>query len=368
MRTIAIAFAALVASISAATPALSAACSLKTADVVATSPYFANNMRQVEDVTPGSVSFVHKDDPRIAVVFMMTNQTENVTQISRSEYIDRLEDRLQDFAIGVRTQGRWAEHSVYPYDPVASRITYEQDVTGVGPAMVSKMQIMLTPGCLMTADFVAPNSPNLRSRWVGLHAAVAGIRDSANRYVVPENWLPDRKVPSGTTSFLGGVVSPIGVLLLLYFMMSQMRNLDPPGVTVRIVMGCSAVISAGALVLMRSQFIAGLQERTFADGGLLLGALAVATAVGAFTSQRGTLVALLGILISGIALGVESAFRWTPDYYVTGVLSASFILLGISGFYAWSEASSSARLRRVTEAREQETKRIAAIGRPDAAF
>lgn len=366
MRTIAILAAALITSISAATPAFSGTCNLRTADVVGSSPFFASNMRQVEDPTPNSASFVHKDDPRIAVVFSMSNQVEDVTGISRSDYIEKLETKLQDFAIGVRTSGRWAEHSVYPYDPVAGRVTYEQDVDGLGHAMVSKMQIMFTPNCLLTADFVSPNSPNLRSRWVALHAAIAGIRDTAARYVVPGNWLPDRKVPSGFTSFLGGVVSPIGVLFLLYLMMSQMKNLDPPGVTVRIVMGCSAVIAIGAVALMRQSFLTGLQERTFVDGGMLLAILAFASGIGALNAQRATLVGLLSILIGGIALGVETAFRWTPDYYVTGVLSASFVLLGISGFYAWSEASSAARLKRVTEARDNEARRIASINRSDA--
>jgi hypothetical protein len=365
MRTIRIAFAALVASVTIASPAFAAVCGLTTASVVSTSPYFAQQMNPVVDPNPGSVSFVHKDDPRIAVVFTMGNQPEDFSNISRSDYIEKLDTKLQEFAIGVRSQGRWADHAVYPYDPVASRITYEQEVSGVGPALVSKMQFMLTPGCLMTADFVTPNSPNLRSRWVSLHAAVAGIRDTASaaRLVQPENWAPDRKAPTGMTSFLGGAVSPIAVLLLLYFVLRQMRNLDPPGVTVRIVMGCSAVISIGALVLMRDKFLLGVSEKTFADGGILLLMIALATAVGSFTAQRGTLVALLSILIGSIALGVESAFRWTPDLYVTGVLSASFLLLGISGFYAWSEASSSAQLRRVTEARELEAKRLAAIGK-----
>jgi len=361
MRTIAILFAALIASISAASPALSAACTLRTSDVVGTSSFFANNMKQVDDPTPNSASFAHKDDPRIAVVFTMKNQAEDVSNISRSEYVEKLGNNLQDFAISVRSSGRWAEHSVYPYDPVAGRITYEQDVNGLGPALVSKIQIMLTPDCLMTADFVAPNSPNLRSRWVALHAAIAGIRDSAARYVVPQNWLPDRKVPSGLISFLGGVASPIAVLVLLYMMMSQLKNLDPPGITVRIVMGCSAIIAIGGLVLMRLQFLTGLKELTFVDGGTLLAAIAAATVAGTFTSQRGTLIALLGILIGGIALAVESGFRWTPDQNVTSVLSASFLLLSISGFYAWSEASSTARLKRATEARDIEAKRIAAI-------
>lgn len=363
MRTIAIFTAALISLMSGVVPTLAATCGLRAAEVVGTSSYFASNMRIVEESPPNSISFAHKDDPRIAVVFTMGNQMEAVNGVSRTEHIERLENRLQEFAIGVRASGRWAEHSVYPYDPVAGRITYEQEVAGLGSAMVSKIQIMLSPDCLLTADFVSPNSPNLRSRWVGLHAAVADIRESARRYVVPVGWLPDRKIPSGFSSFLGGLVSPMIVILHLYFMMRQMTNLDPPSVAVRIVLGCSAIIALGAVAILRHPFMAGAQDHTFVDGGGLLLAIGLMSCVGAITAQRGTLIGLLGILIGGVALGVASAFQWTPDSYLTGALSGCLVLLGISGFYAWSEASSTARLRRAMESQDNDTKRMGAVTR-----
>jgi len=336
--------------------ASAAGCGIRAADIAATSPYFSRFMHRVEDRSDErSVTFAHNDDPRMLVVFTVSPAAKRLTDVTRSDYVEAIEEQAQNFAIGVRMKGRWAEASVFPYDPVAWRTVHEQDVEGLGAARISHMEINLTPDCVFVADSVSPVSMNLRSRWVEVHQAVADLRETARRYVIPIAFVPERNVPSGWVAVLGGFGLPTIVVALLYLLMGQMRNLDPPETTTRIVLGCSALIAFGALVMQRNVYFVGLRETmTFVDNSLLLGGIGIASGIGSAMRQRGALIGLLSTLIGGISIGVATVFRWTPDQYVSGSVSGAFILLGISGFYAWSEASSAARLRRATEGRKSE--------------
>lgn len=350
MRPLSIAIAMLVSALLPGA-AWAASCNLKVGDVISTSPYFAANMRLAEEVRDTSLSLIHNDDPRIAVIFTLS-APEPVEGLSRSGYVSALEERAQSVAIKNRAAGRTAEHAVFPYDPVGWRTLLEQKVAGIGDALVAHQEVRISPECLLVADIVAPNVVNLKSRMVSLVQAVASIRDTAGRYVVPERWEPDRTVPSGVKAFGVGVALPLAVVAILFVLMREMVNLDPPGATVRIVMGSAASISLGAAFVMRRAYLGGLSDLVYVDGGILLSLIGVIALYGVFSGQRGTLVALLTVLVGGLSVGVASFLGWTPDVNITWVVSGSLLLVGVSGFYAWSEASASARLRRAMEPRQ----------------
>jgi len=350
MRPLAIALAMLATAL-LPTAALAASCTLKVADVVSTSPYFAGNMRLAEAITDTSLSLIHNDDPRMAIIFTM-GAPESVSGRSRSEYVTQMEDRAQELAIRNRTAGRQAEHAVFPYDPVGWRTLLEQKVVGIGDAMVAHQEVRITPDCLLVADVVAPNLVNLRSRMIGMVQAVAGIRDTAARYVVPEAWAPERTVPTGGKALGVGVAVPLLIVAILFALMKQMVNLDPPGSTVRIVQASAASISLGAAFVMRQAYFDGLPDLKYVDGGILLTLVALACLVGSLGGQRGTLVGLLSVLVGGLSIGLATFLGWTPDRFVTAVVAGSLLIVGLSGFYAWSEASSSARLRRAMESKK----------------
>jgi len=116
MRLIAIASILMMSVITTATAAASE-CRLRAVDIVGTSPYIVQNMQRVDDGADGSVSLVHRDDPRIAAI-VAVKPAQPLGNVSRSEYVRQIEEHALETAVAVRSMGRWAEHSVFPFDPV----------------------------------------------------------------------------------------------------------------------------------------------------------------------------------------------------------------------------------------------------------
>jgi len=341
MRTLALAIAMLA---SVLTPAAAlAACQLKVPDVIATSPYFASDMRVMRQ-SPGSVSLVHKEDPRIAAIFTL-GSPESLEGMSRSEYVAGLEMRAKAAPPGA---GRQTEHAVFPYDPVGWRTVREQDVPGIGHSIVAHQEIRMSPECLLVADLVTPSSPALIVRFKGLMTAVVGIRETAARYVVPEAWQPDPTAPSGMAALVGGVALPLSVVLMLFVIIRPMLNLDPPGSGPRILQACSGCVALVAAVVMRDAYILGFHDLRYVDGGLLLLLIAAMGAAGASTNQVATLLGLLMSVVGAISIGAATAFRWTPDPYVSGVTAGALLILGGAGFLLWGYTRDTGRKRAVT--------------------
>lgn len=320
-----------------AQPAL-AACSLSVAQAIAGSPYFGTQMRQASQESDGSMTFRNVDDPRMIVSFTMVD-AEPLGHISRSDYVERLGEYGKFAVDRSRAQGRWAEKSVFPYDPVAWRTLEETTVEGVGPAFVGHMETRLTPACVLVADFISPASPNLRSRWTQMTSAVAGIRETASAIVVPEVWEKDDTTPVGITALAGGLVSPIGVIGLIYLLLGQLRRLDPPSAPTRTVLGSCAAVAIGAMAYQYPAYSAGFVEVKYVDNLLLHAFVAVTCLAGAFLAQRAALLGLLSAGVAGIVLSVASGLGWTPDVNVSFCVGAGLIFMGVVGFYAWSEAS-----------------------------
>lgn len=319
-------------------PALADSCRLSVQQALAGSAYFGEGMAKTGPSSADTATYSNVDDPRMIVNFTMT-AAEPVAGISRSEYVRRLNE-YASFAVNrVKAQGRWAEKAVFPFDPVAWRTVEETVVDGVGEAFAGHMEIRLTPDCVLSADFISPSSPNLRSRWAQMTSAVTDIRTNAGNVVAAERWAPDDTTPTGITALAGGFVSPVGVIGLIYLLLGQLRRLDPPGRSTRAVLGSCAALAAGCMAYQAPVYREALPDLRYIDNILLLGFVALTCLGGALLAQRAALLGLLSACVSGIALSVASGFGWTPDVNVSFAVGAGLILMGVLGFYAWSEAS-----------------------------
>src|SRR5690606_20276598 len=192
-----------------------AVCTLDVNKVVATSPYF--NTRMVKNPDSGSdglAVFSHVDDPRM-VVSLSFVPADPVGLISRSAYVAQLVHVAGFMVDAAKAQGRWAEKSVHPHDPVASVVVEETVIDQVGSAMVGRMEALFTPQCFLIADFVSPSSQNLRSRWMQLAQEITELRTRAGHMVVPVNWEAEDTSPKGWDAVLAGFVIPLGVMLMI---------------------------------------------------------------------------------------------------------------------------------------------------------
>lgn len=333
IRKLAIAAAFLVA----ATAQAAAACQLTPARVLAGAPFFGSYMEPTDDGPSGAATFVHPDDPRIIVSFTIAS-AEPVGPVSRGEYVKKIESYASFTVQRVRQQDRFADSSVYPLDPVAWRTIEAAEVEGVGPALVGHMEIRLTPQCVVVADFISPDSVTLRSRWQKVIAEVAAIRDIPG-LAVPEQWEREDTTPTGLAAIAGGFVPPVGVIGVLYLLLGQIRRFDPPSIYTRSVLGCCAVVALGSIAYHYGYYVEAWSEGRYVDNLLLLAFTGLACAAGAALEQRATTLGLISACVTGIALSVASALGWTPDEVTSFASGAALILMGVFGFFAWSEAS-----------------------------
>ncbi|MTH95482.1 hypothetical protein [Roseibium sp. RKSG952] len=319
-------------------PAAHAACELTPEHILRTSPYFSERMTASQDSTQYSVSYQHVDDPRIVATFSVS-PAQPVGEVSRSDYVSLLEEQSRNFVNGVVSRGRWADYSVYPFDPVATRIIEQDEVDRVGTALVGQMRVRMTPECLLTAYYLAPASMNLRSRWVELDTRISELRDRASFLTVPETWLPDDTTPVGGTALGIGFGVPVAVMALLFFLMGNMRDLDGPRVLTKTVMVCSGIVGIGVIAVQFQLYQEGLAELRYVDNFALLATLAILSFAGAFGGTPKSLFVFIASCVTGITLSINSYLDWTPVPAITSFAGVALILMGVFGFYVLSSGS-----------------------------
>lgn len=318
-------------------PAVQAACTLTPDRILETSPYFSENMTvhpEAPDTNQYSITLQHKDDPRILATFSISSAP-SIGEVSRSDYVKLLEAQAREFVGGVNRQGRWAEYSVFPYDPVATRII-EKDNVGGGLSNAGRLTVRFTPECQFSAAYVAPDSINLRSRWVELDTKISSLRDRARFLSESENWLPDDTTPIGATALGIGFGVPVVVMAMLFFLMGHMRELDVPNVWTKIVMICSAIVGAGVIGLQYPLYQEGFAELRYVDNLILMATLVIISLAGPFGGTAASLLAFVASCVVGVTLSVNSYLDWTPLPDITSIAGIALILMGVFGFYAWS--------------------------------
>ena len=311
------------------------ACKDSLKDIVLSSPYITANLVSVESSKPDQLTFRHRDDARMIVNFE-AKMSEPNAGFSRGGYVQSLKESADAYASKVKAQGRWAEAAAYPYEPIGWRTVEETEIASVGDALVGHIEIRFGPDCTVVSDFVAPSSLSLRSRWTDMVIAIGDLRTNAVKHVEVETWLPEDTNPVGVPAIAGGFIAPLGVMLVVYMVMSSLLRFEDPNIGVRAVIGGVAVASASALAVQSSAFVEGFASLKFVDNMLLYGFTGLVSAVGCLLGYRAGSFALIASAISGIALIVSAIFGWTPSPVLNGSLGGLMILLGVGGIYLWS--------------------------------
>lgn len=323
-----------------------AMCSLDIDRVVSSSSYFGTRLVKNTD-SDGSVVFNHVDDPRM-VVSLSFASADPVGDISRSEYVNRLDNFASFLVDKAKSQGRWAEKTVHPYDPVASVVVEETEVDNVGSAMVGHMEALFTPNCILIADFISPSSQSLRSRWVQMAQEIVDLRTKASSVVIPVEWMPEDTSPRGMDAVLAGFIIPLVVVLLISVFLGRYRELDPPSIHTRIVLGVNSLLVFFTLLYQYetyfSVFTNGILSARYLDNVLLLLLVGVLSGLGALTkthSQRYAQIGLIAACVGGFGLSFVSYLGWTPDQNISMIVGISTIIMGGLGYSAWSATSKS---------------------------
>lgn len=327
---------AFLASLAIATTASAGeACRDTLKDIVMSSPYVTSNLVAVESNKPNQITFRHRDDARMIVNFEGKASDSNAG-FSRGSYVQSLKTSADAYVGRVKSEGRWAEAAAYPYEPLGWRTVEETQIASVGDALVGHIELRFGPQCTVVSDFVAPSSLSLRSRWTDMVVAIGELRTSAVKHVEVEKWLPEDTNPVGVSAIAGGFIAPLGVMLVVYMVMSSLLRFEDPNIGVRAVIGGVAAVSASALAIQSSAFVEGFASLKFVDNMLLYGFTGLVSAVGCLLGYRSGSFALIGSTISGIALIVSSLFGWTPSPVLNGSFGGLMILLGAGGIYLWS--------------------------------
>lgn len=311
------------------------ACKDSLRDIVTSSPYIAANMVSVDSSKPDQLTFRHRDDARMIVNFE-GRTSDPITGLSRGGYVQSLKDNADAYVAKVKRQGRWAESSAYPYEPIGWRTVEETQIASVGDALVGHLEIRFGPGCTVVSDFVAPSTLSLRSRWTDMVLAIGELRAHGAKHVAVEHWEPEDTNPVGVPAIAGGFIAPLAVMLVVYMMMSSLMRFEDPNIGVRTVIGGIAVASASALAIQSSAFQEGFATLKYVDNMLLYGFTGVASAAGSLLGYRAGSFALIASAVSGVALVVSSLFGWTPSPVLNGSLGGLLLLLGGGGVYLWS--------------------------------
>lgn len=321
-----------------------AMCQLDIKQVASSSQYFKTSMvKSNEKQSDGSLVFSHVDDPRMVVNLKFADAMP-VGSISRSAYVARLDETATQLVSRANSKGRWAEKSVHPHDPVAFVVVEETKIENVGDALVGRMEARFTPTCELIADFVSPSSRNLTSRWVQMAQEITALRTSAGHMVIPVEWEAEDTSPSGWKAVMVGLGTPLFVILLISALLGRVKELDPPSIYTKIVLGANGLLVFAALLYQRIPYMDGLSrgfvETKYLDSFLLLlmvGSLCVA---GALLKQVAARLGLISASVGGFALIVASYVRWTPDPNIGIVVGLSMMFMGGLAYAAWSMASS----------------------------
>ncbi len=311
------------------------ACKDSLKDIVSSSPYIAANMLAVDASKPDQITFRHRDDSRMIVNFE-GRVSDPVHGMSRGGYVQSLKDSADAYVSKVKGQGRWAESSAYPYEPIGWRTVEETQIASVGDALVGHLEIRFGPDCTVVSDFVAPSTLSLRSRWTDMVVAIGELRANAAKHVTIEQWEPEDTNPVGVPAIAGGFIAPLGVMMIVYMMMSSLMRFEDPNIGVRTVIGGIAFASAAALAIQSTAFQEGFANLKYVDNMLLYGFTGVVSAVACLMGYRAGSFALIAAAVSGVALIVSALFGWTPSPVLNGSIGGLLLLLGIGGVYLWS--------------------------------
>lgn len=321
-----------------------ATCNLDAAMIVGKSPYFNARMRPVEGQSrDGSLAYAHVDDPRVIANFSMA-VADPVGSISRGDHVAHLDSYAKSLVNRAERDGRWAQSSVFPFDPVAWRVIEETSVEGVGEATVGHMETRVTPNCILVADFISPASVNLRQRWLQMATEIANLRDTAAPFVVSERWLPEDTTPRGVNAILVGFISPLVVTVAIYILLGNMQRLDPPVFTTRLVLLSATALLLGTLYYQHPWFYEAIPTGKYIDHLLILSFAASAGLIGAVVLGHQTaLFGLVASCISGITIITAAIMGWTPDHIVAFAVGASLIFMGGMGIVAWNHSSGASK-------------------------
>lgn len=320
-----------------------AMCQLDINRIVATNPYFNTRMvRSPEKEKENTAVFSHIDDPRMVISLSMGG-ADPVGRISRSAYVAKI-DQFAGFMVDkAKSQGRWAEKSVHPHDPVASVVVEETKIDQVGDALVGHMEALFTPECILIADFVSPSSQNLRTRWVQMAQEITTLRTSAASLVAPIAWEREDTSPTGWKAVLAGFGTPIAVIIFINVMLGHVKELDPPSRYTKIVLGAASLLSVGTIAYQYSGYFPSnavvLDEMKYLDSLLLLLLVAFLCIVGAIISDKATRLGLISACVGGFAMLSSTYLGWTPDETISLVVGLSLLFMGGLAYAAWSLAS-----------------------------
>lgn len=317
-----------------------AMCSLSVSQILAKSPYFASRMIVDKDSSSESlVVYRHVDDPRVISSFSVV-KADPVGMVSRSQHVTQLDEYAKFHVNKAVSQGRWAEKSVFPYDPVAWRVIEETSIDEVGSSLVGHMEIRMTPSCILVSDFISPSSQNLKSRWIQMVQEIASIRDYSSAHVVRNQWLPEDTTPRGLKGLAGGLLSPLAVIVIISTLMIRSRELDVPSSSTKLVLGSCAFLVFGAILYQYNEYTEAMlvefENSKYWDSFFLLITVGVICLVGTISDQRFAMAGLISSGVGGFSLVVASSLRWTPDFYISLAVGIAMIVMGVLAIIAWN--------------------------------
>jgi hypothetical protein len=315
------------------------ACSVPLERIIQTSTYLHTSM-PVYDKSENSITLRHKDDPRIIANFTVSAPAASVG-LSKSEYMAQYEKQLGALAANAQSENRSVETSFYPYEPLAWRIVEATTLPNVGKALEGRMFIRLSENCLIKASYIAPDTPNLMSRWKDMSTAVADMRASAAPFMLTTSFEREDTAPSGVLGLAVGWIAPLLVIGLLYHSLRHYSRLDLPTMSTKIVIGSMAVMSFGLAAQQHAVFLNGLPLLKYTDALLMLTTCFTVALTSMFLAQKASLLALITGAITGASLFASSLIGWTMDPISTGAVGLSLLLVSILGFVAWSNPFSS---------------------------
>jgi hypothetical protein len=309
-------------------------CTLDPRVIVRTSPYFSTQM-VVKQVSTSTITLQHKDDGRFLVNFTMETPP-YAGGLSIGQYVNHVRSENEDYLASLKAKGRWAELSTFPADPVSWRLVEETSVTDVGPALQGRMYIRFNNDCMLTANFLAPNSANLMEKWHTFNAAITDLRSTAAQYVVPGQWANEDTTPTGVKALLGGFGLPLFITAIAYLLLGHLTRLDPPSALTRIVLVCSTAVSFGGFAIQFSAYQDEIAALRYTDNALLLLTCGILSLLSLAFAQKVTVMSLLASCIGGVALVTLSYFDWTPDPLINTLVGCSLIIMSTLGFASWS--------------------------------
>nr|WP_250807767.1 hypothetical protein [Neorhizobium tomejilense] len=309
------------------------ACSVPLERIVQTSSYLTEQM-EVFEKGPASMTLRHKDDPRIVAAFSVDVPVPSIG-LSKSEYMSYYEKETSRYAASVQGQNRAVETSFFPFEPLAWRISESSEIDGMGKALEGRISIRLAENCLVKASYIAPDSPNLHSRWKDMATAIVDLRETARPFVLTTDFQREDTSPTGLLGLTVGFFGPLLVIGLMYHALKHYSRLDEPSRNIRVVIGSMAFMSLGLAIQQRDIFINGLSVLKYTDALLLLATCAAVAVAALFMAQRAAVLALITGAVTGSSLLASSAIGWTLDPISSGAVGFSLLIVAVLGFVSW---------------------------------